>query len=101
METRVVEEARVRADVKRAHIRALKARLRAKKNCCRAGLSGWFLRHRGKRRERKMKRNDDEKPEEEHGDSATEDLRHGSRFRQTCSQTRVPRPSRCPRPTRT
>jgi len=32
METRVVEEARVRAVVKRAHIRALKARLRAKKD---------------------------------------------------------------------
>ena len=33
METRVVEEARVRAAVKRAHIRALKARLRRKKVC--------------------------------------------------------------------
>ncbi len=33
METRVVEEARVRAEVKRAHIRALKARLRRKKVC--------------------------------------------------------------------
>ena len=33
METRVVEEARVRAEVKRAHIRALKARLRRKKDC--------------------------------------------------------------------
>jgi len=31
METRVVEEARVRAAVKRAHIRALKVRLREKK----------------------------------------------------------------------
>ncbi len=34
IETRVVEEARVRADVKSAHIRALKARLREKNNCC-------------------------------------------------------------------
>lgn len=33
METRVVEDARVRAEVKRAHIRALKARLRRKKSC--------------------------------------------------------------------
>lgn len=33
METRVVEEARVRAAVKSAHIRALKARLRVKKSC--------------------------------------------------------------------
>ena len=33
METRVVEEARVRAEVKRVHIRALKARLRAKNSC--------------------------------------------------------------------
>ena len=32
METRVVEEARVRAEVKRAHIRALKARFREKKS---------------------------------------------------------------------
>ena len=34
METRVVEEARVKAEVKSAHISALKARLREKKNCC-------------------------------------------------------------------
>lgn len=33
METRVVEEARVRAEVKRAHIKALKARFRRKKDC--------------------------------------------------------------------
>ena len=33
METRVVEEARVRAAVKSVHIMALKARLRRKKNC--------------------------------------------------------------------
>lgn len=33
IETRVVEEARVRADVKSAHIKALKARLSEKKTC--------------------------------------------------------------------
>lgn len=33
METRVVEEARVRAEVKRAHMRALKARFRRKNIC--------------------------------------------------------------------
>ena len=37
IETRVVEEARVRALVKRAHIMALKARFMAKKNCVEEG----------------------------------------------------------------
>lgn len=40
IETRVVEEARVNAEVKSAHIRALKARLREKKNCCQERVSG-------------------------------------------------------------
>ena len=40
METRVVDEARVKAEVKSAHIRALKARFREKKNCCQEHVSG-------------------------------------------------------------
>ena len=47
----MVEEARVKAEVKSAHIRALKARLREKKNCCRERVSGGFSRHGGKRRD--------------------------------------------------
>ncbi len=46
METRVVEEARVRAEVKRAHIRALKARLREKKNWWEELVSGGSFRYR-------------------------------------------------------
>ncbi len=42
MDTRVVEEARVRALVKSAHIRALKARLREKKSC-KSGGSAEFV----------------------------------------------------------
>lgn len=44
IETRVVEDARVRAEVKSAHIRALKARLREKKNCCQERVNGSILR---------------------------------------------------------
>ena len=40
IETRVVEEARVKAEVKSAHIRALKARLREKNNCGQERVSG-------------------------------------------------------------
>lgn len=40
IETRVVEEARVKAEVKSAHIRALKARLREKKTWCQERVSG-------------------------------------------------------------
>ncbi len=49
IETRVVEEARVRADVKSAHIRALKARLREKNNCCQeSALAAVFFDNRGR-----------------------------------------------------
>ena len=48
----MVEEARVRAEVNSAHIRALKARLREKKNWCQERVSGGsFSMSRGKRRE--------------------------------------------------
>lgn len=65
IETRVVEEARVRADVKSAHIRALKARLREKKNCC----QGRFRQRRGgKRREVNKKLGSDGRYQGAHGD---------------------------------
>lgn len=66
IETRVVEEARVRADVNSAHIRALKARLREKKNCCQERIpfvsgEGSFSNHGGERREWNKEQSSDEK----------------------------------------
>lgn len=55
IETRVVEEARVKADVKSAHIRALKARLRAKNNCPQERVSGDFSLNKERRDENRTR----------------------------------------------
>lgn len=86
IETRVVEEARVRAEVNSAHIRALKARLREKKNCCQERVSGGsFSMSGGKRRELEQKALIRREDSRVFDDIMVEDVRHESVSRQSYS----------------